>query len=203
MNVVAKALELYTPDWIKRKAIRELFAATAEAFACPVPPMQHFSYRMLLDCYARFTNECAQVRSTPEDREALRERLYRGGYRLGEKYGKSMGLATTGDVMAAARLLYRILDIDLHGTADGQVTITRCFFSCLYSSEVCRVMSSMDRGLLAGLAGGRVESRYSVSRYGVSTRRVESTRGDLEFTARITEGASSCRAVFSPPKEML
>lgn len=198
MNLVVKGLDLYTPNWLKRKALRELFAATAEAFARPLPPLGHCSYRMLLAEYARFTNASAQqALSHAENMTALRQRLYRSSYHLGHKYGRWMGLRTTEDVMAAARLLYRILDIDLNGTADGQVTVTRCFFSGVYSGEVCRVMSSMDAGLLAGLAGGRVESRY-----GVSIPRIE-TRGGLEFTTRITEGAPCCRAVFSPPEGML
>lgn len=178
MNLVVKALELHTPELFKRKALLELSAATAEAFALPAPPICGYSYRTSLYRYAAFTNGIAQHADDPE---ALRERLYHSGYRLGQKFCKWMGLRTTEDVMAVARVLYRILDIDLKGVVDGRVVVSRCFFSYLYSSEVCRIMSGMDRGLLAGLAGG----------------------GDLEFTARITEGQSCCRAVFTPPKGMV
>ncbi len=81
--------------------------------------------------------------------------------------------------MALGRSLYDILDIDFDGSdsgsGSGEITISRCYFSSFYSPEVCQVMSAMDRGLLAGLAGG----------------------GELVFIERITEGQPCCRARFT------
>jgi hypothetical protein len=79
--------------------------------------------------------------------------------------------------MALSRFLYGILDIEFHGNRSGEITIGRCYFSDFYSPQACEVMSAMDRGLLAGLAGG----------------------GDLVFTERITEGRPCCRARFFSP----
>ena len=62
--------------------------------------------------------------------------------------------------MTLGRFLYDILDIDFYGSvcgsdsSSGEITISRCYFSSLYSPEACQVMSAMDSGLLAGLAGG-------------------------------------------------
>ena len=76
--------------------------------------------------------------------------------------------------MDAARWLYRVLGIAFQGTADGAITIRRCAFSDVYSGPVCRLISALDRGVLAGLAGG----------------------GQLTFQTRLTEGAAVCRACF-------
>jgi hypothetical protein len=64
------------------------------------------------------------------------------------------------------------LDIDFQGDEKGEVLISHCSLSRYYSPDTCRVMSAMDRGLLAGLSGGK----------------------QLVFSARITEGQACCRA---------
>ena len=56
------------------------------------------------------------------------------------------------------------------------VTIRRCFFAAHYPPEVCRFMSAMDEGIVAGLCGGR-----------------------LVFSQRLTEGADCCRARIEWP----
>src|SRR4029450_2296143 len=85
-------------------------------------------------------------------------------------------LRTTEDAMGAARVAYGLLDIDLHGTRHGEITVRRCAFSDVYSAEVCRLVSALDAGLLAGLSGG----------------------DRLEFSQRITEGAPTCLARLRP-----
>jgi hypothetical protein len=77
--------------------------------------------------------------------------------------------------MTLGRFLYGILDIDLEGSDNGEITVRRCYFSSFYSPQVCQIMSAMDRGLLAGLSG----------------------TGELVFSQRITEGPTCCRAHFS------
>ena len=62
--------------------------------------------------------------------------------------------STINDVMSASRLLYRILGIDFHGTEQGTIMISKCFFSRTYSSSTCHVISSLDAGMIAGLSGG-------------------------------------------------
>jgi hypothetical protein len=80
--------------------------------------------------------------------------------------------------MVAARAAYRVLGIDLRGSATGEVVVARCAFARVYAPEVCAVMSSLDAGLFAGLTGGR----------------------RLTFTQRISEGAPACLATLAPPE---
>ena len=117
------------------------------------------------------------------DLSELQERLYWNAYRLGRTPGWLLRVQGVDDVMALGRSLYDILDIDFYGSVSdsvsgsdsGEITISRCYFSSFYSPEACQVMSAMDRGLLAGLAGG----------------------GELMFSQRITEGHPCCRARFT------
>ena len=78
--------------------------------------------------------------------------------------------------MAAARMVYELLDIDFRGTGQGEITVRRCAFSDIYSAEVCWLVSALDTGLLAGLSGG----------------------DRLEFSQRITESAPTCLARLRP-----
>jgi hypothetical protein len=103
-----------------------------------------------------------------------RRRLYEGAYRMGEELRRAFRVTNTADAMAAARVLYRGLGIDLQATPGGEIIIRRCFFSQYYSSPVCGVIAALDEGLFAGLSGG----------------------GQLAFTQRITKGNSHCEAHF-------
>ncbi len=124
--------------------------------------------------YARFTSEHGEAALAGDRVPDVQARLYRNAYHLGRMPGRLLRVDATDDVMALGRFLYGILDIDFQGSSTGDITIRRCYFSDQYSPGVCRLMSAMDRGLLAGLAGG----------------------GELAFSERITEGAACCRARF-------
>jgi hypothetical protein len=68
-----------------------------------------------------------------------------------------------------------MLAIDLRADEQGSVVVDRCAFAAWYSPRVCRLMSSLDAGLLAGLTRG----------------------GRLTFSERITEGSPRCLAAIS------
>jgi len=141
-----------------------------------MPRLRGLSRGQCLLAYARFTAEQAdEALRRGEDLPALQARLYENAYRLGRTSGVVLRARTVADVMALGRFLYGILDIDFIGNDNGEITIGRCYFSDFYSPGVCQVMSAMDRGLLAGLAGG----------------------GELAFSQRITEGHAGCRARFA------
>jgi hypothetical protein len=177
VGLLVRALGLHTPGCLRAWALGRLAAATAEAFGAPAPPLDGLGPEARLGAYARFTRAEADAwLAAGRDAEGLAGRLYRSAAALGGQCREWLGPRGTGEVLDAARLLYRLLDIDLRGDAGGGVTIARCYFSRYYSAEVCRVMSAMDRGLLAGLSGG----------------------GVLTFSARITEGAPCCRAHLGP-----
>jgi hypothetical protein len=142
-----------------------------------MPRLSGLSREQCLQEYARFTAEGAEeaLRRGSELAE-LQERLYRNAYRLGQTPGWLLCVQSVEDVMTLGSFLYGLLDIEFQGNSDGEITISRCYFSSFYSPEVCQVMSAMDRGLLAGMAGG----------------------GELVFSQRITDGQACCRAHFTP-----
>jgi hypothetical protein len=80
------------------------------------------------------------------------------------------------DLVAAARLLYRVLDIEFEAEErwDGSVTlhIDRCGLTQGYDGVTCRLMSAADEGMMRGL----------------------NPRARMEFRHRMTEGASECLA---------
>lgn len=173
MSLLVIALQIYTPNWVKRRALAELFKCAAAAFEAEAPPLAGLDHKDCLAEYARFTQTLADQRlRAGSEIDALGQRLYRNAAKLGRQQKKLLRLSTVHEVMAAGRVLYRMIDIDFRGDAQGEVVINRCYFSRFYSSEVCKLMSAMDRGLLAGLSNG----------------------ADLTFTSRITEGRSCCRA---------
>ena len=164
------------PTIVKRQALVQLFRSTTAAFQCNMVRLSGLSRDQCLQEYARFTaDQAGQALRSGSDLSDLRERLYWNAYCLGRTPGRLLGIRSVDDVMALGRLLYSILDIEFDGSGNGEITISRCYFSSFYSPEVCRLISAMDSGLLAGLAGA----------------------GDLVFTQRITEGQPCCRGHFT------
>ena len=176
MGPLLPRLLSHTPAIVKRQALVQLFQATAAAFQCDMPRLSGLSREQCLLAYARFTADRAEEALRDEaGLSELQERLYRNAYRLGRTPGWLLRVQGVDDAITVAHFLYDILDIDFRGSDGGEITISRCYFSSFYTPEVCRVMSAMDRGLLAGLAD----------------------TGDLVFTQRITEGRPCCRAHFT------
>jgi hypothetical protein len=177
MSVALRLLDGHVPAIARRAALRALFATTAAGFGCPIPPLDGLDPDGLLRRFALFTRDQAEAALRDgRDLPALQDRLERGARTRGARLRTGLRLRTTEDAMAAARIAYGLLDIDLRGTGDGEITVRRCPFSEVYSAEVCRLISALDAGLLAGLSGG----------------------DRLEFTQRITEGAPACLARLHP-----
>jgi hypothetical protein len=178
MSLLVKALEIHTPEFVKKLVVMQLFKATAAAFDLDVPAIRRLDSKACLAEYARFVQTHGEERLRDRsDVETVAQRLYQNAFEMGRLPGKWLRPHNMQEVMAIGRLLYRILAIDLQGDAPGEVVIKRCYFSGFYSAEVCRLMSAMDRGLFAGLSNG----------------------GELTFTSRITEGQPCCRAHFCLP----
>jgi hypothetical protein len=190
-NIRLAAAQLHVPRRARRQALEELFARTAAAFGSPVPAPQGRGPAARLAEYARFTCEQAEealaryeyngasdgdaaAGGDPAALAGLERRLYRAARGLGGRFRMQLGVRSPGEALAAARVLYRGLGIDFRCSADGQIVVRRCSFAAVYTPRVCALMSALDRGLLAGLAGG----------------------GELRFEQRLTEGACCCRAHF-------
>ena len=154
----------------RKKGLKDLFRLTAEAFGQAPPALRGISRgEMLLD-YARFTRAEAEKSLTAGTAQAVRERLRDRSLRLGRDIRSRLPIRSRADEAAALRALYRALAIDLAVDSRGSVTIRRCSLAAHYTPEVCRFMSAMDEGLVAGLCGGR-----------------------LAFSERLTEGSDGCR----------
>ena len=176
MSATLRAARVWVPGPLRRAALRRLLAMTARAFDRPAPPVTGLGERELLATFTRCTAGWSEeALSTGRDLRAIQDRLQAGAAGLGAALRRWLRLSGRRDVMDAARVVYRLLDIDFTGVPDGRVTIRHCSFSRAYSPAVCRVMSALDAGLLAGLSGG----------------------DRLRFTARITEGAPTCLATLT------
>lgn len=177
MSVQLALLRRYTPRWVRRMALRALYEATAQGFSAPMPNTRGLAAERILQRYAESTRAWAEERlHGPGAQGALEEGLFRRALALGTQMRRLLGVRDVADELEAARLLYGWIGIDLRADLAGRVTVRRCAFSTCYTPAVCRAMSALDRGILAGLSNGR----------------------PLAFTARITEGATCCRAFWGP-----
>lgn len=161
------------PEFIKIKKLKDLFSLTADAFQCKVPEIYGLSYDEFLIKYALFTKEQAEKSILGgECLDELKSRLYENSYVYGQKLRKNLHIKNRKDAVKALHTAYKLIGIDFHCECynDGCFRIDKCFFSNYYSKEVCKLISSLDEGLAAGLA------------YGIR----------LCFTHRITEGDSCC-----------
>lgn len=176
MSLRLRALELRVPDVIARSALRHLFEATAAAFGSEPEDVDGLDRRALLERYASFTTRCAeQALADQMDLDVVSRRMWAHAYALGASLRRRLGVRTRADALRAARIAYRMIDIDLRADEHGDVTVDRCGFAERYSPEVCRLMSALDAGLIAGLTDG----------------------GRLAFSERITEGRPRCLARIS------
>jgi hypothetical protein len=163
----------------RRAEIERLFARTAAAFGCPVPPSRARNATARLGEYALFTRSQAEAaHGGCDDIGALERRLFGASRDMGNGYRLRLGLHDFADAMAAARLVYAGLGIDFRVDSKGCVVIRRCAFAAVYTPAVCTLMSALDRGLIAGLTGG----------------------GMLSFQQRLTEGAAACQGCVTKEK---
>jgi hypothetical protein len=175
MNLRILLAQAWFPKALKRRKLLALAGAAADAFSAARPDFGTESFGAVLDRFADLADEWSR-KAVREDRELeVAEKLFENARRLGEEARRLLRPKGATEVMKAARVLYSAIGIDFEGDEAGSIVIGRCGFSGRFTPEACRVMSSMDAGLLAGLAG----------------------RGSLEFSARLTEGAGACRARFS------
>lgn len=180
MNLLGHLLTLHTPLLVKEQILTELTAGTAVAFGSPVPSLDGSTYLERLEQYARYTRDQAE-RAVREGRDlvALQTRLREQAFALGERLRTRLGIDGQSEAMTIVPTLYRAIGIDLQSTPCGEITIDRCFFSAFYTPEVCHLISALDEGVIAGLAGS----------------------GHLHFSQRLTEGFPCCKARFTHQEE--
>lgn len=171
MNARLRVLERYVPAPFARTAIERLFEATGSAFGRAHGDVRSLDRAALLDRYIRFTATCvddalgAGVALGP-----ISQRLWNNAHALGCRLKHRLHVRTRDEGLRAARIAYRSIGIELHVDRSGAVVVDRCPFATVYAPSTCRLMSSLDAGLVAGLTDG----------------------GRLAFAERITEGRPRC-----------
>ena len=178
MNTALALAEFHVPSFLKKRELKRLFMVTAAAFECEMPQLGYVSYSKALTLFAEFAErESRETLEKGGNLNAIGERLYTGAHDLGTELRRKFRLGGMNDSMRAARLIYGMLGINFLGTPRGEVTINRCFFGERFSPGTCRIISALDKGLMAGLTNG----------------------GTFTFTRRMTEGADTCMAYLIPP----
>lgn len=176
MILLLRMFSAIAPAGFKRRELHNLFRLTASAFGSPFPRLAGLSFDRCLSEYARFTrSEAVKVCVPGGDKEGAAERLFQGGRMLGGRIRRLCLVATFEDAVQAMRILYRTIGI--HSRSEGcTMTVSSCYFSSTYSSEVCSLVSALDDGIFSGLSGG----------------------GRLKFNRRLTDGSACCSAEVIP-----
>ena len=173
--MLLRIMQLYIPEFIKRKKLKDLFRLTADAFQVELPELKGISYNDCLSKYALFTKEQAEVYlKSGLPLEEVKQRLYQKSLAFGKKLRKSLHITAWEDAVKVLEVIYKLIEIDLNYGRQGEIIVRKCFFSRYYSGEVCRLISYLDEGLAEGLSGG----------------------GRLCINQRITEGCCCCKGYF-------
>ena len=173
--MLTKIMQLYMPAFIKKKKLNELFRLTADAFQSELPELKGLSFAECLPKYALFTKEQAEsYLQSGRPLEEVKGRLYHNSCISGQTLRKSLRIITWEEAVTVLKVIYKFIGIDFEYGRQGEFIIKQCFFSKYYSSDVCKLISSLDEGLAAGLSGG----------------------GRLCFSQRITEGGSCCKGIL-------
>lgn len=174
--MLLKIMQLYIPEFIKMKKLKELFRLTADAFQSELPELRRLSFAECLSKYALFTKEQAEnYLQSGRPLEEVKHRLYQNSCIFGQSLRKSLHIVTREEDVTVLEAIYKLIGIDFQYDRQGEIIIKQCFFSKYYSGGVCKLISSLDEGLAAGLSGG----------------------GRLRFNQRITEDCSCCKGYFS------
>ena len=85
-----------------------------------------------------------------------REALFKVGEQFGRQNRVRLGVGDSkGDLVRAARIMYRVLDINFKvewlGPEQAKLTVNRCALASNYSELTCEVLSATDEGAVNGL----------------------------------------------------
>lgn len=175
MNILLLLLRVHIPMALKKKKIKVLFEMTGNAFQCDTPVLNGLSYEGLLREYAMFAKIQSEMAIAGSgDIRQIKESLFQNALVEGARLKRKLRLKGMKDIIEASRLFYKILGINFRGNENGEIYIGRCYFSEYFTPEVCRIISSLDEGIAAGLSDGK----------------------KIYFNYRITEGRNCCYAVI-------
>jgi predicted ArsR family transcriptional regulator len=107
-----------------------------------------------------------------------REALFKAGLELGKDARERLKIADSeGDLERAAKVLYRVLGIEISmsfAAGEARMRVSRCSLSSHYSEVTCAVLSAADEGMVSGL----------------------SPRAEMRFQESITSGKGECLAII-------
>ena len=175
MGLLLDIAKIHVPRFMKKRKLEMLFNATADAFLTSAPSIKGLSHDESLILYAQFTREQAEISLQMGDQLRAQSCLLNNAYQIGLQFKNDFKIHSNTEIMQMGSLIYSLLKIDFRGDPEGDIVIRGCFFSKYYSGKVCRLISSLDEGLLTGLCGG----------------------GKLNFSQRISEGHECCRAYLT------
>jgi hypothetical protein len=111
--------------------------------------------RQMSAWHAKLVDALVAQRGLEEGSQEGRRIMYETGLMLGRDLRRRLRLSDDAqELMAAARLLYRILGIEFQADLDetgGRMTVVRCSLSQHYTPLTCEVISAMDEGVVSGL----------------------------------------------------
>ena len=160
----------------RKKGLQDLFRLTAAAFGREVPALRGQSRGEMLGSYARFTGGQVQQALAAGTSAGVRKTLYETSRQMGRDIRARLPIRSRSDAAAALHCLYACWPSTRKSMPGARSTVRRCFFAAYYTPEVCRFISAMDEGIVAGICGGR-----------------------LVFSQRLTEGADCCRGRIGWP----
>ncbi|MBE0665098.1 MAG: hypothetical protein IH584_04690, partial [Candidatus Aminicenantes bacterium] len=141
----------------RRKALNELLRLTAAAFGQECAGWRRASsHNERLRHFALFSRSQAEKAIKKGTELTVRKILYENARHLGQDIRARLPIRNRADVAATLHHLYRMLAIDMAVDPLGTVTVQRCFFEPCYSPEICRFISALDEGIVAGICGGRL-----------------------------------------------
>lgn len=150
-----------------------LMGATARAFGEKPVRIWTKPCAEALAAYADCT--CRWMKRSSVPAETLQADMHREALRLGRLVRHAAFFLNDRGHARLVFALYRGIGITLSGSLPGTVTVSRCYFSHVYTPDMCALISAMDDGVVSGIMGG----------------------GRLTFLQRITEGCACCRACLT------
>jgi hypothetical protein len=193
MGVKLAFLMLWTPKWVIRKELDKVAAATTSVLVdllnanAPGVPFK-ISYEgdvtrtleakraAMAKDHATLVAALAEAVGRDNSMKLGRAALFEVGRKLGTETRGRLGVQGSGDLVKAAKVMYRVLGIDVKVTWLAQksatLTVKRCALAEQYSELTCMVLSATDEGVMTGLCPSAT----------------------MKFQDKMTGGCSTCTA---------
>ncbi len=166
--------------WIEDLVVKGLHLMTARAMGVSIkdagilPKGKIRGYwKQALPDYATFTR-VQMAKTSKDEMKRVRRHMYRTSRKLGTLIRHLLWIRSEERARKVIFYLYRCIGIDMTANDKGEYIVHACYFSRTYSPYMCQVMSAMDKGVFAGIFGGK----------------------QLSFEKRLTEGSDCCLATL-------